>query len=187
MSGQRMIRGSIGILGIGLLSACAAGGDPTQSQFYEEAGGPLKNLNKEEKARHDALLKELATHDKIKPQPLGKLMTVTDHQGALSPTLIPDDPDQGPIAPAFLTVLQARESGPLELPVVEDSSGRRTALAQWIGRADNPLTNRVIVNRIWQQHFGKGLVTTASDFGASGQRPTHPELLEFYSGVWRQV
>jgi hypothetical protein len=106
-------------------------------------------------------------------------MTVTDHQGALSPTLIPDDPDQGPIAPAFLTVLQARESGPLELPVVEDSSGRRTALAQWIGRADNPLTNRVIVNRIWQQHFGKGLVTTASDFGASGQRPTHPELLDW--------
>ncbi|MFP6602226.1 MAG: PSD1 and planctomycete cytochrome C domain-containing protein, partial [Pirellulaceae bacterium] len=148
-------------------------------QFYEEAGGPLKNLSKDDKERHAALLKELAAHDKLKPKPLGKLMTVTDHQGALSPTLIPDDPDQGPIAPAFLTVLQARESGPLELPVVEDSSGRRTALAQWIGRADNPLTNRVIVNRIWQQHFGKGLVTTASDFGASGQRPTHPELLEW--------
>ena len=148
-------------------------------QFYEEAGGPLKNLSKKEKERHTALLKELATHDKLKPKALGKLMTVTDHQGSLSPTLIPDDPDQGPIAPAFLTVLQSHPSGPLKLPEVKNSSGRRTALANWIGRSDNPLTNRVIVNRIWQQHFGKGLVATANDFGASGQRPSHPQLLDW--------
>jgi len=148
-------------------------------QFYEEGGGPLKSLSKEAKARHDALLKKLAEHDKIKPKPLGKLMTATDHQGPLSPTVIPDDPDAGPIAPAYLTVLGPRNPKPLKLPNIKDSSGRRTALAQWIGRSDNPLTNRVIVNRIWQQHFGKGLVTTANDFGASGQRPTHPELLDW--------
>ena len=148
-------------------------------QFYEEAGGPLKSLSKDAKARHDALLKQLAEHDKMKPKPLGKLMTATDHQGTLSPTLIPDDPDAGPVAPAFLTVLEPSDSGPLRLPVVKNSSGRRTALAQWIGRADNPLTNRVIVNRIWQQHFSKGLVGTANDFGASGERPTHPQLLDW--------
>jgi hypothetical protein len=148
-------------------------------QFYEEAGGPLKTLGTEEKTRHAALLKELAAFNKLKPKPLGKLMTVTDHQGKHSQTLIPDDPDHQPIGPAFLTVLQEPNSGPLKLPTVEQSSGRRTALANWIGRQDNPLTNRVIVNRLWQQHFAQGLVTTANDFGASGERPTHPELLDW--------
>ncbi|MEO2020553.1 MAG: DUF1553 domain-containing protein, partial [Pirellulaceae bacterium] len=148
-------------------------------QFYEEGGGPLKSLGKEDQARHDTLLKELAAFDKLKPKPLGKLMTVTDHQGKLSATVIPDDPDAATIAPSTLTVLRKADAKPLKLPVIENSSGRRTALANWIGRKDNPLTNRVIVNRLWQQHFGKGLVATANNFGASGQRPTHPELLDW--------
>ncbi|MDE0736751.1 MAG: PSD1 and planctomycete cytochrome C domain-containing protein, partial [Pirellulaceae bacterium] len=148
-------------------------------QFYEEGGGPLKSLGKEDKALHAALLKELAAHDKIKPPPLGKLMTVSDHRGRISPTTIPGDSDATAIAPAYLTVLHAPGDTPLRLPSLDRSSGRRTALANWIGRNDNPLTNRVIVNRLWQQHFGKGLVTTANDFGASGQRPTHPELLDW--------
>lgn len=59
------------------------------------------------------------------------------------------------------------------------SSGRRTVLANWIASPENRLTSRVIVNRIWQHHFGRGIVASTNDFGQFGDRPTHPELLDW--------
>ena len=64
-------------------------------------------------------------------------------------------------------------------PLGQVSTGRRTAFAKWVTSPENPLFARVIVNRIWQQHFGTGIVATADNLGASGAKPSHPELLDF--------
>ncbi len=84
------------------------------------------------------------------------------------------------VGPGFLSVL-----GPTSLePRPSDSaasrtSGRRKALAEWLTGPDHPLTARVMVNRLWQGHFGRGIVATPSDFGTQGAAPTHPALLDW--------
>src|SRR6185369_7210926 len=67
--------------------------------------------------------------------------------------------------------------GTPELP--KDVKQPRAELAKWVADAENPLTARVMVNRIWQYHFGRGIVATPNDFGRMGVRPTHPELLDY--------
>jgi hypothetical protein len=71
------------------------------------------------------------------------------------------------------------EFGGPRLPPGLPEAQRRLALAQWIASADNPLTARVMANRIWQHHFGEGMVDTPSDFGTNGGRPSHAELLDW--------
>ena len=72
------------------------------------------------------------------------------------------------------------------------SPGRRLALARCLTRPDNPLTARVMVNRLWHYHFGRGIVATPNDFGRNGQQPTNPELLdwlavEFMNPTWMRA
>ncbi|HWE40242.1 MAG TPA: PSD1 and planctomycete cytochrome C domain-containing protein [Isosphaeraceae bacterium] len=93
------------------------------------------------------------------------------------------------VEPAFLTVLGG-SSAEIAPPPGGKSTGRRRALADWIASADNPLTPRVMANRLWQGHFGRGIVRSSSNFGTQGDKPTHPELLdwlaaEFLAKGWR--
>ncbi len=85
---------------------------------------------------------------------------------------------QGPeVRPAFLSVLGGVQAEPVKVNGSQ-STGLRSALAEWLVSRDNPLTARVMVNRIWQHHFGRGIVPTPDDFGKTGLPPTHPELLD---------
>ncbi len=93
----------------------------------------------------------------------------------------PDSPGE-PVQPGFLSAITGN-SDPATLPLDRykrhPTRGRRLTLAEWIASPDNPLTARVMVNRLWQNHFGRGIVETPSDFGKNGAAPTHRELLDW--------
>jgi hypothetical protein len=77
-------------------------------------------------------------------------------------------------------------SGEFDLPMGHSEGARRAALARWLTSPDNPLTWRVMANRVWQWHFGTGLVGTPNDFGKMGRMPTHPELLDYLAAELRE-
>lgn len=101
-----------------------------------------------------------------------------------------DQPKQV-VQPGELSILASPQIEPFKpVPVSSGSSGRRLAYAQWLTSGKHPLTARVLVNRFWLNHMGRGIVNTPGDFGRLGELPTHPELLdyladEFMKGGWK--
>jgi Protein of unknown function (DUF1549)/Protein of unknown function (DUF1553)/Planctomycete cytochrome C len=135
-----------------------------------------RNFKDTDKERIFALRRELASLEKDKPEPLPVAFAAAD-VGPLAPEVtIPKKLQQGVIEPGFLTLL---DPAPAKITPLPNSTGRRSALALWLTQTENPLTARVMVNRLWQQHFGRGLAANASDFGTLGEPPSHPELLDW--------
>lgn len=171
-----------------LLRKDAADRTPLEQQFADlvrrQVEDEYDKLNVESKLKDDAkrrwqaLQAELKTFDATKPVPLPTAFTVTDVGPVAPPTLIPGKAEQD-IAPGYLTILDPTDAVISPAPATSQSTGRRTELGRWITDPNNPLAARVMVNRVWQFHFGRGLVATASDFGHLGERPTHPELLDW--------
>jgi hypothetical protein len=134
-------------------------------------------LKGEAKEKWQSIKKQLDAFEKERPEPPAPAFTVTDVGPVAPAVFIPGDRTKQEIQPGFLSVLD-----PTDIEIVSpysNSTGRRTTLARWITRPDNPLAVRVIVNRVWQYHFGQGIVSTSSDFGRLGDAPSHPELLDW--------
>lgn len=148
----------------------------------------------------EALEKEVSlTREKIKRLPDGNRVyaaaTEFSPQGGFKPTggkpreirILHRGDINNPGEPAKPMVLPFIDRIPPEIPATRISTEgeRRKYLAEWLVRADNPLTWRSIVNRVWLWHFGEGLVTTPNDFGRMGQAPSHPQLLDWLAAGFR--
>jgi mono/diheme cytochrome c family protein len=132
---------------------------------------------------HRRVVEEIRVRDQQKPKPYATARAITEdgpeprvsyflHRGSI-------DAKGSLMAPGVLTVAAVSEPEfPAPVPEAK-TSGRRRAFAEWLVSRDNPLTARVIVNRIWQHHFGEGIVRTPSNFGKMGEPPSHPALLDW--------
>ena len=150
---------------------------------YRQVTDDLEKLDSkfkgEDKAKLDALYKELAAFDDIKPKPLPDAMLVSDIGPVAPPVSLPKDKTHKEIGPAVLNLLGPEQIKLEPVKGATESTGRRAALAKWLGSDNNRFTARVMVNRIWQRHFGQGLVANLNDFGHLSEAPTHPELLDW--------
>jgi hypothetical protein len=160
----------------------------------------LEALNPQERAQRAAWRDQINALEAQMPPPAAQAWTIAEQdKPPASYVLKRGDPKRKgrEVQPAFLSILlgssdrvagaesKPRSGGPNQS--IEDSAQakqqhsrlNRLDLARWLTRPDHPLTARVLVNRLWQHHFGQGLVATPNDFGLHGDRPSHPELLDW--------
>ena len=149
--------------------------DNQENALYEFSGFPQKEAKKGK-----MMLSELKVIEKqlVDLQNQNKVYAGNFTQPKATYLLYRGDPDakREEVSPGAISVFAS-----LNLSRSEPEQQRRLALADWIASPDNPLTSRVLVNRLWQFHFGDGIVGTPSDFGINGMSPTHPKLLDWLS------
>ena len=168
----------------------AADRNPFEWQMYYKAKPYLvfddetvgKSLKGEARKNYTSLVAELKQFADLDPgePPLGIGMRDLSKQAPATHLLNVGawDAPREEVQPGFLSILDPKPPQ-IVPPAGLESTGRRTALANWITSPENPLTARVMVNRLWHYHFGEGIVASPSDFGLMGSRPTNPELLDW--------
>ena len=160
-------------------------GDPDQEADWkketEKLTREIKKLKEQrEQAQGEArgeIGKQIEAAEKRMPAPPPMISAITNKEPTVIHLLKRGDwNSKGErVSPRGLDILVSNQTA--KLP--QDARNRRTALAQWLTNVNHPLTARVMVNRIWASHFGLGIVKSANDFGKNGDRPSHPELLDF--------
>ncbi len=147
-----------------------------------EADIAAKKLDAAGKAKYKALLAELDAYKHLLPEPLPRLQIMRDQDMVAPAThVLKAGAHLSPmeeVQPGWLSILDPAPAKVTSLPGM-NSSGRRAALADILADPNNPLTTRVIVNRVWHYHFGRGIAGTPNDFGLMGERPSHRELLDY--------
>ncbi len=141
-----------------------------------------RSIKGADSVKHADLKRQLAEHDKQKPEDPPFVLTVRETGAQGVDAVIPKKNTIVP--PAFLTVLSANyPAEPAAITPAADgtTTGRRTVLARWLTEKSNPFTARLAMNRLWQLNFRRGLAPYASDFGRLGEPPSHPELLDWLS------
>ena len=144
---------------------------------------------KDVRKRWEALQKQLKKFDRIKPRPLPVSMGITDIGPKAPPVFFLQrgnfrkrGDEVQPDFPGNLRSGKFSGSGIAKIPEPKPdatTTGRRAVLANWLSSPTNPLTARVMMNRLWQHHFGQGIAGTPSDLGNEGEQPTHPQLLDW--------
>jgi hypothetical protein len=141
----------------------------------------VARMTDDEKRAHAALVFEIDGLEKQKPGPYASALAIGEASRTAQPTYLLERGSldaRGPeVEPGVLSVIgDYKFAAP---PESAASTWRRRGLAEWIASPENPLTARVMVNRLWQHHFGEGIVRTPGNFGKLGEAPTHPELLDW--------
>jgi hypothetical protein len=148
----------------------------------------LDRYNMPEKDKYHQLVAELKKFDKSNPGPRDQVSGMFELGPDSPPTYVLNvgvfNRPMAEVQPGFLSMVSGDEQ-PVIVPTA-NSSGRRTALANWIANPKNPLTSRVMVNRIWYQYFGHGIVDSVSDFGKMGDKPSNPQLLDWLADEFVQ-
>lgn len=168
--------------------------DGKRREILRKQRGQL--ISAEEHDQYETLHRQREKLERERPKSLEQALAVKEESRPRDTFILLRGNPQSPgelVEPAFPTVLVSANAKPPQLPPRRErseSSGRRKVLADWIASPDNPLTARVMVNRVWQYHFGRGLVRSSSNFGYMGTPPTHPELLdwlasEFVKNGWK--
>ncbi len=168
---------------------------PYQWQMYYKGKWTLtlseedaaKKLHGDDANRYAALVKELAAFDSIKPPTKPVAQAMIDNGAEAPKTFVLKvgawDAPTDEVQPGFLSILDPSDAK-ITPPAGVNSSGRRSVLANWLADPQNPLTTRVIVNRVWNWHFGRGISNTPSDFGVMGERPANKELLDYLTATF---